>query len=222
MSPPGRAGSVAPAPNEVRPLLNPPAARPAASSDPPPLDRHRRRAKLAGMPDELRGDERAERIRAALARDRRTMTVQVARELGVPEVEVIRCLPDGRAVELDASRWEELVRRFESLGQVHVIVTNAAATLEAFGTFGNFSTFGEYFNVQTKALDMHVRHAQLAAAFAVEKPGHLDGVNTLSFQFYDRAGAAAFKVFLTFGGAAPPAEKVEQFARIRDEFRLRA
>jgi len=170
---------------------------------------------------DVREGSQAERIRAELARDRRKMTVQVARELGVPEVEVIRCLPDGRAVELDAARWEELLRRFEALGRVHVIVTNGAVTLEAFGQFGNFSTFGEYFNVQTATLDMHVRHAQLAAAFAVEKPGHLDGVNTLSFQFYDRAGAAAFKVFLTFGGSAPPAEKVAQFAAIRDEFRLR-
>jgi putative heme iron utilization protein len=65
---------------------------------------------------------------------------------------------------------------------------------------------------------MHVRFAQLAAAFAVEKPGHMDGVNTLSFQFYDRDGAAAFKVFLTFGGKAPPAEKVAQFNEMRERF----
>jgi putative heme degradation protein len=74
--------------------------------------------------------------------------------------------------------------------------------------------------VQSKDLDMHVRPATLGAAFAVEKPGHLDGVNTLSFQFYDRAGAAAFKVFLTFGGANPPAAKVDAFVSIRDRFAL--
>ena len=168
----------------------------------------------------LEEHERADEIRAAIARDRRKMTVQLARELGVPEVEVIRCLPDGLAVELDASRWEELIRRFESLGSVHVIVTNGAVTLESFGQFGNFSTWGPYFNVQTKTLDMHIRHAQLAAVFAVEKPGHLDGVNTLSFQFYDAGGVAAFKVFLTFGGKAPPAGKVAQFNAIRDGFRV--
>jgi putative heme iron utilization protein len=150
------------------------------------------------------------------------MTVQLARELGVPEEQVIRALPASRVTELDVSRWEELLRALEPLGRVHVIVTNGAVTLEAFGTFGNFSTFGEYFNVQTKDLDMHVRPATLGAAFAVEKPGHLDGVNTLSFQFYDRAGAAAFKVFLTFGGANPPAEKVDAFAAIRERFALRS
>lgn len=150
------------------------------------------------------------------------MTVQLARELGVPEVEVIRALPPGTVTELDASRWEELVRALEPLGDVHVIVTNGAVTLESFGRFGNFSSFGEgdhrYFNVQTKSLDMHIRPATIGSAFAVEKPGHMDGVNTLSFQFYHRDGYAAFKVFLTFGGSAPPAHRVEQFRTLRERF----
>jgi putative hemin transport protein len=165
-------------------------------------------------------EQPSERIRRALELNRRKMTIQLARELGVPEVEVIRCLPHGLAVELDASRWEELIRRFESLGLVHVIATNGAVTLECFGQFGNFSTWGEYFNVQTETLDMHIRHQQLAAIFAVEKPGHMDGVNTLSFQFYDRSGTAAFKVFITFGGSAPPAEKLAAFTSMRAEFKL--
>src|SRR5687768_12151604 len=160
-------------------------------------------------------------IRAALQREPRKMTVQLARELGVPEVRVIRAMPEGMAVELDVSRWEELLRSFERLGRVHVIVTNGSVTLEAFGAFGNFSTFGPYFNVQTKDLDMYLRPATLGAAFAVQKPGHLDGVNTLSFQFYDRGGAAAFKVFLTFGGSAPPPEKVRQFEELRERFALK-
>src|SRR5579862_8305915 len=96
-------------------------------------------------------------VRAALERRPPAMTVQLARDLGVSEAEVIRAFPYGWARELDVTRWEELLRALEPLGDVHVIVTNGAATLEAFGRFGNFSTFGEYFNVQTKGVDMHVR-----------------------------------------------------------------
>ena len=140
----------------------------------------------------------------------------------MPEVEVIRAMPETSVTELDVSRWEELLRSFEELGDVHVIVTNGAVTLEAFGRFGNFSSFGEgenrYFNVQTKSLDMHIRPATIGAVFAVEKPGHMDGVNTLSFQFYHRDGFAAFKVFLTFGGAAPRAERIAQFGALRERF----
>jgi putative heme utilization carrier protein HutX len=162
----------------------------------------------------------ADRVRAAFDENPRGMTMMIARQLGIPEVDVVRALPPGQATELDATRWEELIRALEPLGNVHVIVTNGATTLECFGTFGNFSHFAGFFNVQTKSIDMHVRSDQLAAAFAVEKPGHLDGVNTLSIQFYDARGDSAFKVFLTFGGKAPPAERVAQFTAIRDRFKL--
>ncbi len=159
-------------------------------------------------------------IRATVAANGRRMTSQVARDLGVPEAAVIRALPDGQAVELDVGRWEDLIRAFEPLGRVHVICTNGAVTLESFGQFGNFSTFGDYFNVQTATLDMHVRHAKLGAAFAVTKPGHMDGVSTVSVQFYDDRGDSAFKVFLTFGGKAPSPDRQAAFEAIRDRFRL--
>jgi putative heme iron utilization protein len=159
-----------------------------------------------------------QRVQAALDAHPGAMTMQLARDLGVTEAEILRALPAGRAVELDVTRWEDLLRRLEALGEVHVIVTNGAATLEAVGGFGGFSTWGEFFNVQTKTLDMHIRFANLGPAFAVEKPSHMNGVNTLSVQFYDTAGHAAFKVFLNFGGRAS-ADRAAQFAALRDEFR---
>jgi len=159
-----------------------------------------------------------ERIRAAVAANPRKMTLQLARDLGVPEVEVIRAFPPHRAVELDVARWEELIHSFEELGVVRVIVSNGCATAELEGQFGNFSKTGPFFNVQTSSLDMHLRWEELGAVFAVEKPGHLDGVSTFSFQFYDRAGAAGFKVFLNFGEPVS-AEKAALFATLRERFR---
>jgi putative hemin transport protein len=163
--------------------------------------------------------QKRQQIEQALRASPSQMTLQLARQLDVPEVEVIRSLPDGRAVELDLSRWEELIRALEDLGKVHVIVSNACTTCEVVGQFGGFSSWGEFFNVQSKTLDMHIRRQELAAAFAVEKPGHMDGVNTLSLQFYDRAGSAAFKVFLTFGGHPPAPEVLARFNDLRDRFR---
>ncbi len=159
-----------------------------------------------------------EQIRAAIAENPNQMTMLLARQFGVPEVEVIRAFPDSRAVELDARRWEEVIRRLQDFGKVHVIVSNGGATLEANGEFGNFSTTGDFFNVQTKSLDMHIRWREIGAVFAVEKPGHLDGNKTLSFQFFDRSGNSAFKVFLGFGSSIPP-EKAERFTEIRDACR---
>lgn len=160
----------------------------------------------------------AKRLREAVRRHPRKMTLQLAREYGVPEVEVIRSFPDDRVAELDIARWEELLRSFEALGQVRVLVSSGAATIEVIGHFGGFSTAGEYFNVQTDSLDLHVRWRELAAAFAVEKPGHLGGPTTYSIQFFDRVGAAAFKAFLNFGEPATP-ERLRLFRQRRDEFR---
>ena len=159
-----------------------------------------------------------ERIRAAVRENPKQMTLLLAHQLGVPEVEVVRAFPEDRVLELDPGRWQELVRRLEGLGRVHVIVSNGAATLEAHGEFGGFSTTGDFFNVQTPSLDMHLRWREIGAVFAVEKPGHLDGRKTLSFQFFDRAGHAAFKVVLGFGGSLPP-ESAEQVRQVRDAFR---
>src|SRR3954471_15443834 len=163
-------------------------------------------------------DQTNDRIRSAVEKNPRKMTLQLARDLGVPEVEVIRAFPADRVAELEIAHWQELFESLEALGAVRVLVSNGATTIEVDGRFGGFSTAGEVFNVQTASLDMHIRWEQLAAAFAVEKPGHMDGTGTRSFQFFDRAGAAALKVFVNFGGPIPPEREV-QFNEVRSRFR---
>lgn len=173
-------------------------------------------------PDTESAEQRHQRIREAFEQNRSQMTVVLARQLGVQEIEVIRALPPEMAMELDATRWEQLIRSFEDLGNVHVIASNGSVTLECFGQFGKFSTWGDYFNVQTKSLDMHIRSKTLESIFAIEKPGHMDGVQTVSFQFFNKNGDAAFKVFLTFGGNAPSPEVQSKFEAIREQFKLDA
>jgi putative heme iron utilization protein len=160
--------------------------------------------------------EVASRLRTAVAADPGQLTSQLARRFEVPEAEVVRAY--ATAAELDISRWQELISSFEALGKVHVIVSSAGATLEAEGHFGNFSLWQDFFNVQTDSLDMHIRWRELGSAFAFEKPSHMNGVNTLSFQFFDHAGHAAFKVFLNFGGKPTP-ERAAHFAELRERFR---
>jgi putative hemin transport protein len=159
----------------------------------------------------------AKRVRDAIEKNPRKMTLQLARDLGVPEVEVIRAFSPDPVMELDIARWEELLRSLEALGPVRVLVSNGATTIEVDGIFGGFSTAGEFFNVQTETLDMHIRWKQLAAVFAVEKPGHMDGAATRSIQFFDQTGASALKVFLNFGGPIP-AERAAYFKEVRAKF----
>jgi putative hemin transport protein len=128
-------------------------------------------------------------------------------------------MPEGRSRELDTTRFVELVERFENLGSVHVIVSNDGITCETQGIFGGFSTWGEFFNVQSGSLDLHIRPARVGTIFAVIKPSHTDAVPTLSFQFFDPSGNAIFKVFLTFGAAPPSPERHAQFEDLVAEFR---
>ena len=158
-------------------------------------------------------------IRDTFNADRKQMTLMVARKMRVPEVEVIRSLEGDIAHELDSARWEEIIRAFEGFGNVHVIVSNGATTLEAFGQFGKFSSTDGFFNVQSKSLDMHIRSWELASVFAFRKPSHTDGREALSFQFYDQRGESAFKVFLTFGGSDPAPELIQKYNEILEKFK---
>ena len=144
------------------------------------------------------GEDLKSRVAAHLAQDPRAMTPIMAREFGVPEVEIIRALPTDQSTELriGENRTLELLHSLERLGRVHVIASNEGCTLEAYGHFGEFSVTGPFFNVQTKTLDMHIKYRELTAAFAVIKPSHQDGQTTYSIQFFTKSGAAAFKVFL--------------------------
>src|SRR5262249_22135902 len=118
------------------------------------------------MPPLITPEQRT-RIRTALANAPAQMTLQLARQLAGPESEIIREMPDGRSCELDPGRWRELFEAFEGLGMVTVIVSNGAVTCETRGRFGGFSRWGEFFNVQSESLDLHIRHDRLGSIFAV-------------------------------------------------------
>jgi putative heme utilization carrier protein HutX len=164
--------------------------------------------------------QRTEQVQEALARNPRQMTMLLARRLDLPEEAVVRAMPEGASVPLDVSRWEQLMAALEALGEVHVIVSNGSTTMETTGRFGGMSSRGGFFNVQSDDLDMHIQRPKVRAAYAVRKASHFDGHETLSVQFFDHTGTAAFKVFLTFGGGEPAAERRGQFEDLIGEFSL--
>lgn len=167
---------------------------------------------------EMTQAERFFTIRQAYMKDRSQMTLLLAHKLQIPEVEIMRALEGDSAHELDFSRWEEIIRAFEELGSVHVILSNGAATIEVHGQFGRFTNADGFLNIRTQSLDLHIRTWELAAVFAFRKPSHLDGHESLSFQFFDQHGNAAFKVFLNFGGKHPSAVLAEKYVALIKRF----
>ncbi len=99
-----------------------------------------------------------------------------------------------------------------------MLVSPGSAPIEVDGQFGGFSTTGEFFNVQTDTLDMHILHEEIAAVFAVEKWGHDTTTATYSFQFFDRSGDAAFKAFLWESFPDVPAGIIESFHALAKQF----
>jgi putative heme iron utilization protein len=162
--------------------------------------------------------ERLTAIRDAYNTDRSQMTLMLAYQLRVPEADILRALEGDTARELDFSRWDEIIRAFELLGDVTVIVSNGATTIEVFGQFGKFTNKDGFLNVRTDSLDMHIRGWELAAVFAFRKPSHLDKHESLSIQFFDRRGNSAFKVFLNFGGKDPAPELMEKYNELIEKF----
>ncbi len=160
---------------------------------------------------EMTANERNQAIREAYNQDRSQMTLMLAHQLRIPEVDILRALEGDTARELDFARWEEIIRAFEALGEVTVIVSNGSTTIESFGQFSGFSNAQGFLNVRSKSLDMHIRGWELASVFAFRKPSHLDKHESLSFQFFDKRGNSAFKVFLNFGGKDPASELVEAY-----------
>ncbi|WKZ46038.1 MAG: ChuX/HutX family heme-like substrate-binding protein [Anaerolineales bacterium] len=167
---------------------------------------------------DLTQDERLEAIREAYNEDRSQMTLMLAYKLRVPEVDILRALEGDTARELDGSRWEEIIRAFEPIGNVTVIVSNGATTIEVFGQFGKFFNKDGFLNIRTETLDMHIRGWELASVFAFRKPSHLDKHESLSIQFFDKRGNAAFKVFLNFGGNEPTPDLVEKYNELIEKF----
>jgi putative heme iron utilization protein len=173
---------------------------------------------LAPLSPDLTAEERVIAIRDAYNTDRSQMTLMLAHQLRVPEVDILRALEGDTARELDFSRWEEIIRAFEPLGDVTVIVSNGSTTIEVFGQFGKFNNAQGFLNIRTDSLDMHIRGWELGSVFAFRKPSHLDKHESLSFQFFDRRGASAFKVFLNFGGKDPAPELVEKYNDLIEKF----
>jgi putative heme iron utilization protein len=173
---------------------------------------------VAPLSPDLTTEERILAIRNAYNTDRSQMTMMLAHRLRVQEVEILRALEGDTAHELDFLRWEEIVRAFEPLGGVTVIVSNGATTIEVFGQFGKFTTKDGFLNIRTDSLDMHIRGWELASVFAFRKPSHLDKHESLSVQFFDRRGNAAFKVFLNFGGSDPSPDLAQKYNALIDAF----
>lgn len=172
----------------------------------------------AGAPATTAPDA-GEAIRDYFREDPSRMTMMAARRFGVPERDVVEALVgDWPIRRMRAGSFRDLVEAFPDLGTMRVFVRSRAAVIESVGEFGGFSEMGPFFNVQTETLDMHILHAEIASIYSVRKIGHDSDFVTHSFQFFDKAGEAAFKAYLWENFPDVPAHRVERFEQLAHRF----
>jgi len=156
--------------------------------------------------------ETAAKVRDYFRADGSRMTMMAARKFGVPERAVVDALVgQWPVIPLRDGCFRELMDALPGLGLLRVFVRSRAVVMETVGVFGGYSEAGPFFNVQTDALDMHILHEEVAAAYAVQKVGHDSSFVTHSFQFFDKSGDAAFKAFLWEDFPNVPPHRVDAF-----------
>ena len=157
-------------------------------------------------------DSPADSIRAYFKDDPSRMTMMAARKFAVPEQVVVDALVgQWPIVRLREDSFRDLMEALPGLGLMRVFVRSRAAVIESVGEFGGFSETGPFFNVQTDTLDIHILHAEIGPIYSVRKVGHDSDFVTRSFQFFDKAGDAAFKAFLWEDFPKIPPGRIEAF-----------
>lgn len=165
----------------------------------------------------------ADTIRAYFRNDPSRMTMMAARKFAVPEHDVVQALVGVWPItRMKDGAFKELVESFPALGTMRVFVRSRAAVIESVGQFGGFSELGPFFNVQTETLDMHILPAEIASIYAVQKIGHDSDFVTHSFQFFDRAGDAAFKAYLWEDFPKVPEGRVRAYHELARRFAVEA
>lgn len=137
-----------------------------------------------------------DKIRDIIAKDPSKMTGALAGELGVSEMEVIRCLPDDMVKEISKEKFDEIIEEVSKWGNLTVIVQNESTILEIKASFP-MGTYGHgYYNLKSKDTPIggHIKADDLSAIFFVSKP--FMGIESHSMQFFNENGNAMFKLYL--------------------------
>lgn len=135
---------------------------------------------------------------AELKREQPKLRIRdAAIQLGVSEMELVMTTVDGEStVRLDGE-WSEVLPSLGALGYVMALTRNHAAVHERKGVYENMSFSGHIGLAVNPDIDLRLFMHAWKHAYAVSAPGPRGTMR--SIQFFDGAGTALHKVFLTEG-----------------------
>lgn len=117
-----------------------------------------------------------------------------AKDLGVSEMELL-CTSVGTSVKPLSGAWEEFLKEVKTCGDVMALTRNDAAVHERKGQYLNVSFNPHAGLVLGEDIDLRLFMNRWTFGYAVSEP--FRGEERFSFQFFDAAGEAVHKIYMT-------------------------
>jgi putative heme utilization carrier protein HutX len=136
------------------------------------------------------------RILEALRTAKTPFTAQIARDLGIPERDLFRALPEKECTELSASRTRDILKALGECERVYLIVKSEAAVLEAESSIAEQREAGGYYNLMGNSVHAHVNTEAAGSVFAVHRNTGTSDPMAYSLQFFGMSGNAVLKIYL--------------------------
>jgi oxygen-independent coproporphyrinogen-3 oxidase len=137
-----------------------------------------------------------EKVAQAIHTNPGAFPASIARDLGIPERDVVRYLPEGMSREVPGREFEAIWEVMATWERVTVIVTNDGMIAEVPGKLSSGSTAQGYFNLSDEdaPLHGHIRAELIDSIFFVSKK--VMGMDSHSVQFFDGKGDKVLSVYL--------------------------
>lgn len=140
-----------------------------------------------------------DRVREAIAAQPDGVLEEIGRREGVAYREVLDALPEGQALAIPGTAFEEVWASLAAWpGDVTFIVHTEDGVFETRGTIPPGSYGRGYFNIHSDSpIGGHIRADRCAAIYLVDRP--FFGRRSCSVQFVNQQGTAMFKIFVGRG-----------------------
>ncbi len=138
-----------------------------------------------------------ENVHRLITENPERLPADIAAELAVDEIEVIRHLPENMVTLLDGSLFETVVKDIKDWGDILTVIDVDGSIFELKGSFPKGGMKYGYYNLSDRRTPLkgHLKPDAISLIALVSKPFH--GVDTRSVQFFSHSGRCVFKVYLS-------------------------
>ena len=135
-------------------------------------------------------------VQALIQENPEKLPADIAKELGISELEAISHLPEEMVTLLEGHLFETLADELRSWGDLLTVLDIDGHIFELTGPFPKGGKKFGYYNMSDRVTPLkgHLKLDGFSKIALVSKPFH--GVNTKSIQFFSHHGKTVFKLYI--------------------------